>query len=263
MKRKGPGTQLGTLSHWIVSYPIISYHTISYHIIWYHIISYHIIHSGSITFWFGRFRSKRCRSGEPKERGESITVQDKVDELQGPTLTPKEPSLLQLWQLMYSMYIYIIHNSIIPINYSMSQRTFSFFVLFFLTFCMSQLVKKDLASECAWNLVFFNWIALTGAFEEMGRYAGRSQARNEQVSLQSISLGATWLITGSSCDSLPILWVLRVAGAFDVSQQNQLWKSTSIRCETVPFLKPGKQIPIIWPFIIHLCPLVIVLWNRL
>ena len=124
----------------IISYPIISYHTISYHI-----ISYHIIHSGSITFWFGRFRSNRCRSGEPKERGESITVQDKVDELQGPTLTPKEPSLLQLRQLMYSMYIYMIHDSIIPINYSMSQRTFSFFVFsfcFFWLFACLSLSRK-------------------------------------------------------------------------------------------------------------------------
>ena len=54
----------------------------------------------------------------------------------------------------------------------------------------------------------------------MGRYAGRSQARNEQVSLQSISLGATWLIT-------PVIpfrsfWVLCVAGAFDVSQTKSI-----------------------------------------
>lgn len=34
--------------------------------------------------------------------------------------------------------------------------------------------------------------------------------------------------------------------------RHQLWKSTSIGCDTGMFLKPGKEISIIWQFIVHL-----------
>eukprot|EP00434_Breviolum_minutum_P020781 symbB.v1.2.018329.t1/scaffold1417.1/size119926/3 len=43
-------------------------------------------------------RELRALREEKRERGESITVQDKVDELQGPTLTPKER--LKRWEDM-------------------------------------------------------------------------------------------------------------------------------------------------------------------
>ena len=76
MKRKGPGTQFGTQSH-----PYHQYHSILFILF--------RSHSGLGDFVLSA-------AGEPKERGESITVKDKVDELQGPTLTPKELSLLQL-----------------------------------------------------------------------------------------------------------------------------------------------------------------------